>query len=370
MKGMIRGLLIVSLVIVFQAMPAQATINKIVGDVCSNCGAAVEYPIRQGQTTTVTVEGQFVDLSTALEVTGSGVTVSNAGTASSKKSISIVVGANAAPGLRTVKLRYAVELNGPDTFKILVVRSGRVTNVAVPSPSQFFNSVDIVLTGEKIDNAGVVASSFNPQPIGAEIVGDNLPTRAVIRLRFGSLVAEASGTIFLYDKSCELCGNSNSLSFSKLRYAGIDGDGKNNVSIIGPNAVSEITFPNGNSVRVGSLLAIKIKLVRPAKASTSRSSPIITIGSTGGETVHWQLVPSTVFEAAPGSGIAFSPTGLNQVRIPPGDQFVILTVRLSQVPGNCPQQGCQGQIQTRMINLNTDQSPFFKQASFTMLTAQ
>lgn len=369
MKRMIRGLLIVTVLIVFQAMPAQATITKIVGDVCSNCGAAVEYPIRQGQTTTVTVEGPLVDLSTRLEVSGSGVTVSNAGTSSGKKSIKIVVRADAEPGLRTVKLRYLVEATGPDTFKILVVRSGRVTNVDVPSPSQYFNSVDIVLTGENIGNAGVVASSFNPQPSGVQIVGDNTASRAVVRLQFSSLLAEASGIIFLYDKDCDLCSNSNSLSFSKLRYAGINDGGRNNVSIIGPNAVSEITFPNGNSVRVGSLLAIKIKLVRPAKASTSRSSPIITIGSTGGETVHWQLVPSTVFEAAPGSGIAFSPTGLNQVRIPPGDQFVILTVRLSQVPGNCPQQGCQGQAQTRMINLNTDQSPFFKRANFTILPA-
>ncbi len=110
--------------------------------------------------------------------------------------------------------------------------------------------------------------------------------------------------------------------------------------------------------------------MRPARAASLKPSSITRIsGGTGGETVHWQLVPSTVFEAAPGSGITFSTTGLNQVRIPPGDEFVIVTVRLAQVPSGCPETGCQAEIQTRMNNLNTDQAPFFKKASFTILPA-
>src|SRR5437660_11513720 len=93
MKRSIEGFLIVSLLVLLQASPVRATIDRIVGgDVCvAGCTKDVEYPVRQGQTTTLTVEGQYVDLSTGLEVTGSGVTVAGAGTSSSKKSSRIVV---------------------------------------------------------------------------------------------------------------------------------------------------------------------------------------------------------------------------------------------------------------------------------------
>jgi len=126
--------------------------------------------------------------------------------------------------------------------------------------------------------------------------------------------------------------------------------------------VKEIVVPN--SVTVGSVMTIQINLVRPAR---SNLTPINRTRGGDGEIVHWQLVPSNIFEAAPGSGTAFSPTGLNQVRIPPGDTLVRLTVHLKQAPSGCPQSGCSAQIQTRMGNINTDQPPFFKAALFTII---
>jgi hypothetical protein len=238
-----------------------------------------------------------------------------------------------------------------------------VTDVDVPSPAQFFNSVDVTLTGQNIGNAGVRIGQFNPAATAVEL-RESTDTRAVVRLTFNGPLAEASGTITLFDRACSSCSP---FSGGGPRYDGIDVGGLNPVSISGPNAVSSITFPAGGGVQVGSVFQFRIKLARPAKRGIQ--NPLFPDRRPGaGETVHWQLVPSTMFETAPGSGIPFIPTGLNQVVIPGGDEFVNLTVRLAQLPGNCG-SGCQGRVQTRMINLNTDQPPYFKEATFTMLPA-
>jgi hypothetical protein len=139
------------------------------------------------------------------------------------------------------------------------------------------------------------------------------------------------------------------------------------------NTLSSIFIVNGNSVRVGGLLTIQINLVRPAKLGLNLPGLGPSKGGAiqGGEIVHWQLVPSSVFEAAPGSGTTFSPTGLNQVRIPGGNTLVRLTVRLKETPSGCPlQQGGSAEVQTRMGNINTDQPPFFKSARFTIFRGQ
>ncbi len=359
MKRNCLGLVIAGLFFVLQPASASAKIDS-----------TTNTNLVQGTTSTVTVRGQYVDLCRRFNesdnpstVSGSGVTARKKATRSSEVEIEFTVAPDAAPGKRTVSLHYLVELSGFDKFDVTVLRKGRVTDVDVPSPTNFFQEVDVTLNGENIGNAGISVQFGSISGATAEL-RSSTDTRAVIRLRFPTVRAEATAGIVLFDKAC------GSTCPPFLSYTGLSDGVKTNVTIIGPNAVSSITFPDGSSVRVGSLLVIKIKLVRPAKAASTRPSPIVTIGSatrSGGETVHWQLVPSTGFEAAAGSGIAFSPTGLNQVPIPPGDEFVILTVKLNQVPSNCPQQGCLGRILTRMINLNTDQPPFFKQESFTML---
>ncbi|MGH9900588.1 MAG: hypothetical protein ACRD68_01990, partial [Pyrinomonadaceae bacterium] len=140
---------------------------------------------------------------------------------------------------------------------------------------------------------------------------------------------------------------------------------------------SEISFPNGSSVRQGSLLTFRIKLVRPSSATSTRGRITTRLGQSlptftlPGDVVHWSLADRNLFEAAPGSGTTFNPNvEQNSVRIPPGDQFVTLSVRLRQAPATCPQQGCTGTIITRMGNFNTDQPPFRRDATFTMLPPQ
>ncbi|MDQ6653110.1 MAG: hypothetical protein M3Y84_10245 [Acidobacteriota bacterium] len=400
MRKLIQGMLVVSAFVVLQASPAQATIDQIIGppgELCppsAGCGKDFSYPIRQGKTTIITVNGQFVDLSTGLEVDGSGVTVSSAaGTTSSNKKVSVAVSADAAPGVRTIKLHYLVELNGPDTFKILVLRAGKVTSVSVPSPTEFFNDVDVTLHGEKLDNAGVfvvpttvgtfsMGSGQVPQgPItltqtdATATILTQSATAPVVRVHFiGGPFAESKATLVLFDKQLndDVCK-----THPPFCYAGIDNDkGENSFHVIGPNAVSSITFPQGSSVRVGSNLTIKITLVRPAKFAPKSFSPTL-IGrsiSNSGEVVSWQVVPSDSFEEAAGSGTRFSPTGDNPrgdntVTIPAGDQSILLTIRLKKTPSSCPEAGCNAQVRTRMGNFNTDQPPFLRITTFTMLPA-
>jgi hypothetical protein len=396
-KRAIQGTFVAGLFIILQASPAQATIDKIFGppgELCAlGCAKSFDYPVRQGKTTIITVNGQFVDLSTGLEVSGSGVTVSSAaGTTSSNKKISVAVSADAAPGVRTIKLHYAVEVNGPDTFQVLVVRSGVVASVSVPSPSEFFNDVDVTLHGQKLDNAGVFVL---PNTVGTLFIGGGqVPqgpitltqtdatatiltqsaTAPVVRVHFiGGPFAEAKATLILYDKqldedTCKL--------HRGFCYGGIDnGNGESTFHVIGPNAVSSVTFPLGSSVRVGSNFTIKITLVRPAKAAPIKApTSVFRTTASGGEVVSWQVVPSDSFEEAAGSGTRFSPTGdnprgENTVTIPAGDQSIILTIRLKQTPSSCPQSGCSAQVRTRTGNFNTDQPPFLRITSFTMVPA-
>ena len=330
MRRVIEGFLLASLFVLLQASPARATIDHIVGgDVCVfGCAKDVEYPVRQGQTTTVTVQGQYVDLSTGVEVTGSGVTVSGTATSSSSKSIRIVVDSNAEPGLRTVKLHYLVEVNGPDTFKIRVVRNGRVTNIDVPSPTQFFSDVNITMTGENIGNAVLLgntmvrvgdnaysATTFSTPP---ELV-ENTSTRVVIHLHFNDgPLAEGFASLTLYDKSCgSICQNE-----SKFRY-----NDTSFISITGPNALKSIDVPNAAA---GNLLNIKVTLLRPVVRNFKSPTPVRA--NTSGEPIFWQLLPANSFEAAPGSGTQYSATGQNQVYITPGSDSVLLTVRVK--PGS------------------------------------
>lgn len=376
MKRMIQGLLVVSMLILLQAVPAQATIERIFGgDACLpsvGCGPSVEYPVRQGQTTTITVNGQYVDLSTALEVTGSGVSVSSAsGTTSSNKKIRIVVDANAAAGLRTIKLRYLVEASGPDTFKIRVVRAGRVTDIGVPSPTQFFNDVKITLTGENIGNAEVSSANFNPAPSSVELIeAESSETRAVVRLRYANDLAAASGSIRLRDKSC---GSPCSGTLGSLfNYTGLNDAGLTNFAIIGPNAVKEIRFPItgrcGNACfKVGDVFTVEVVLLRPARTGTIR---IPGIGrqpppSSGGEVITWLLVPPGNFaQASPQT--PYNPNGsFNNIRIPAGNESIRLDVQV----GSCPGSGQTNSVTMETWtggNTNSRQSPEFKQKSFTI----
>lgn len=374
-KHLLRALAMASLLLAGYATPASATITNIwgpPGELCivsAPCGGSFRYPIRQGRAPVLDIEGQYVDLSTGLEVSGSGVTVTTTGTSSSHRLIRVSVSASAAPGVRTVKLHYAVELNGPDHFDIIVLRAGKVTAAPNANAADYFNDVNASFQGDSLDNAGVimlpekigtfsVGGSQVPQvvtltqSVGSATMASSTSTLDTVKFHFdGGPFAEAKATVLLFDKQIDsnVC-----LMHRTFCYTGLDNSSTNEstVHIIGPNAVSSITFPFGGSVRTGSPITARIQLVRPAATLIE---------------VRFEVVPATSFTTAAGSGTSFNPNGVNAVKIIT-DQSKDATIQLVSLPAGCRDQ-CSGQFRTRMVNFTIDGPPYLREAPFTMLKA-
>jgi len=143
------------------------------------------------------VKGQFVDLSTRVEITGSGVSVSfgqRTGGSNSSIVVRFNVDDSASLGGRTVKLRYAVETSGPDTFSVQVVRGGHIDSVQqrVPGPQAgttrlvaanaipINEQITLVFSGSRLGNASIAPStSFR----NAHVLG-NTETHCELALEF------------------------------------------------------------------------------------------------------------------------------------------------------------------------------------------
>lgn len=380
MKRSILATLAVMLLLSWRPWAAPMTVTNIwgpPGEMCiltAPCNNTFPYPIPQGHTTTIDVEGQFVDLSTGLEVSpASDVTVSSAGQSSSHKFVKISVQSDAAPGVRTVKLHYAVEVNGPDTFKIMILRGGKVTGITTPTPTDYFNDVTVTFNGQHLDNAKayVVPTTTGTFSVGGPqfpqvvtltqsnataTVTSSTSTSASVKVHFdGGPFAEAKATVILFD--AQLTNQDECLQHRVFCYQGTDGgnngfnNGQSTFDVVGPNAVSSITFPSGSQVTVGSPLIARITLVKPSQ-------------ETNGTVVHWQVIPSTSFAQAPGSGTQFSPTHDNVATIPFHSQFKDVTVQLVSLPAGCSKRGCSGTLQTRMVKFDIDQPPYLRLVQF------
>ena len=156
MRSTIFTTAIVTLLLLTIAGSASASITTIKGTLACfvGCNRDVVQKIAQGETFAFEVVGQFVDTSTSVEITGGGVDVSY-GTRKHGSGSSIIVKFDltngADPGERTVKMHYAIETNGPDTFKVRVVRKGSVTAIT-PATAPLNQVVHLVLTGTRLDH--------------------------------------------------------------------------------------------------------------------------------------------------------------------------------------------------------------------------
>ncbi len=183
-KKKLTTLSFVIILILAGASSAMATITGISSDGCAGttCQPSFVAPIVAGKKMSVTVKGQYLDISTRVEITGSGVSVSY-GDRSGGSNTYIVVkfdtDDSAALGERTVKIRYAVETNGPDTFKVRVVRGGRVdqiqqkvafantTRLIAANTIPVNQRVTLVFTGNRLSNAAIapIDAVKNPQTL-------------------------------------------------------------------------------------------------------------------------------------------------------------------------------------------------------------
>ena len=179
-------------------LTATATINSISSDWCQSCLPNAVHRIAAGKQTSMLVKGQFVDLSTRVEISGSGVSVSygeRTGGSNSSIVVRFNVDASASLGERTVKLRYAIETSGPDTFHVQVVRGGQIDSIQQRVPGlqagttrliaantiPINEQVTLVFSGSRLGNASVAPSvSFR----NARVLSGNTETRCEVSLEF------------------------------------------------------------------------------------------------------------------------------------------------------------------------------------------
>lgn len=328
---------------------AQATIERIEDDgFCKRgygfiniCTGIEPYALLPGKTITVTLVGRFVDLATAVEVTGpAGVSASSVGTASSSKTIRLTVTNDATPGLRSLKLRYLVEASGPDTLNLVVLRRGVIGNITVPTPTEPFRVAELTIAGTNIDNADVhVASSGSGGNLRAGISStSNTATQAVVSLQSQTVNVRINGVLRLFDKAGgAACGLD-----ARYCYQKASGGSDITFSVVGPNFVSLIAALKGDtpdyqswseSIIEENVLKIIVTLKEAAK--------------TGGEKVFWQVTPATSFVTAVGSSTTYSSSGVNSVTVPAGQTRQELRIKLERLPAGCPSQGCVGQVQAK-----------------------
>lgn len=331
--------------------------------------------LEQGETHVINVIGQNVNFCSAVTVAGAGVSVAVAGTKLVATGESVGTGqidlrftltGTATPGNRNVTLSNCMGANF--TLVIDVLRNGTASAMAaIPRQSNFFTTVDVALSGTNIANAGVKVVNTGTNPAGtvqASVLSSDA-TSATVRLTFSAAQARATGRVVLFDNSFPgVCVPGNSTRIVGCYGSGLD------YEILGPNVVESITFPTGSRVTQGSVLTIRIKLAQPAPSGTFASATtkggITLAGSVmtaGGEPIKWQVHPSAVFQAEPGT--TFSPTvEFNNFSFPAGTQTRDFIVRLVSLPPGCNLQ-CTGTIEARTADFR-DAAPFKRTATFTM----
>jgi hypothetical protein len=195
---------------------AMATIETVKGTLSCfvGCNRNVVQLIAQGEQHAFEVVGFGVDTSKDVEITGSGVSVSFGTKQSGSVIVNFNVSANAAPGERTVKLRYWVEFSGPDTFKVKVVRVGSISQVRyrrtlpfrtglgpatppvelLPATNLPLNQrVILVVTGTGLSNIQVRPESAYPN---VRVIPGGTDTSRSIEIEFNS---PGQGPLMLFD---------------------------------------------------------------------------------------------------------------------------------------------------------------------------
>ena len=330
--------------------------------------------LEQGETHVVNVMGQNVNFCSGASVAGTNVTVAIAGTkliadgasvGTGQIDLRFTLGAGATPGNRNVSLTGCMGANF--TLVIVVLRNGTASTLAaIPRQSDLFTTVDLTITGTNIANAGVrvVNGPTLPAATAQAQVLTSTATSATVRLTFSTGLAMAQGQIFLFDNAFPgAC-----MPGIGVRTFGCYGPGLA-YSIEGPNVVESISFPTGNRITPGSVLTIRVRLLRPAPTGTFAIGTVTgvkqsgTVTTLGGELVKWQVHPAANFAAEPGT--TFSPTlELNDIRIAAGAQQADLVVRLISLPAGC-NLTCTGTVEARTGDFR-NAAPFKKTATFTL----
>jgi hypothetical protein len=268
-----------------------ATITGISADGCpgTTCLPSFSVPIILNKTMTVTVKGQFVDLATKAEVSGGSASLANQ-VHGNNSSVDVVLNFNSL-GDKTVKLRYAIETNGPDTFKVTVIRGGTVDQIQQRVP--FLNNsrliaanaipvnqrVTLVFTGSRLSNAAIapIQAISNPQTLPG--CSDS---RCEFELEFtksgpidinlydaglGAQTASAlaiNGTLFHFfyggAKQVTVTGQATSSPAANVGHPLIAAGGGGNATFldVAPGSIDNLFRGTGNSITVGGVNYLEV----------------------------------------------------------------------------------------------------------------
>ena len=326
----------VLLIILGAHQVATATITGISAFGCpgqGGCQPSFVVPIVLNKTMTVTIKGQFVDLATRAEVSGGTASLSNQ-VHGSNSSVDVVLNFNSL-GDKAVKLRYAIETNGPDIFKVTVIRGGTVDQIQQSVP--FLNTtrlvaantipvnqrVTLVFTGSRLGNA-----TINPvAPVkNAQTLSGCSDSQCAIELEFtrtgtidlnlfdGSLGATtanslaAGGTLFHFfyggAHQVTVVGQANSSSAPLVGNPILSSGGNNTGGGGNSGAGAGPPPPNCMDVTMPVNSAIPNSNI-PATASIARCFPIPTVLASPG-------IPLTV--TSNNAAIASPPTNITPFR--------------------------------------------------------
>jgi hypothetical protein len=143
-------------------LPRLSMIDRVKAELEGSAALEVvrALPLYRGLKTLVTLEGAGLDSCREVEV-GPDVQVQAGSLKKTQTGISFVLvpSASASLGARDLRLRYPVELTGPVTFPVRVLRNGEVTAVEprrVP-PNQ---KVTLRFTGRDLGNADILRVSY------------------------------------------------------------------------------------------------------------------------------------------------------------------------------------------------------------------
>lgn len=142
------------------ALPTNGTPGRVTYRIGGGAPAEAQrlLPLYRGTRTAVTVEGPGVEKCGRVEL-GDGVSVpaERLARTTGRLGFEALTAAAAPLGPRELRLRFAIELAGPEVFPARVLRGGRVDAVS-PRRAEAGRSVVLTFTGRDLGNADVLAS--------------------------------------------------------------------------------------------------------------------------------------------------------------------------------------------------------------------
>ncbi|HYN43905.1 MAG TPA: hypothetical protein VE129_19155 [Thermoanaerobaculia bacterium] len=152
-------------------------------------------PLYRGSKHTLTIWGRGVEQATRVEG-GRGIAAPDGGIRRTPDSleIGVRVDAEAPTGPSELRLRFPIELSGPEVFPAVVLRNGRVGSVD-PARVTAGKRVIVTYTGSDLGNADVLASSTYT---GARVLPGGNENRCQVELTFRRA---GKFPVLLYDRA-------------------------------------------------------------------------------------------------------------------------------------------------------------------------